>query len=226
MTPRPGAPEHCGAGVEGYDSPEETGRIAAKLKEAGINLKYIDMDEPLWFGHYYNEKNACRSTIEDVAERVAANLAAYHKLWPDVVIGDIEPVPSLTVQPNWQKDYQQWLQAFQAHAGRPLAFMVLDIDWYNGRWEQNVQSMTNYLRDQHVKFAMIYNSGVTPTTTNDQYLDAAHQHFVHIERDLHIVPDIALFASWVRFPLRAISSPTERGQDFLVNEYVKLGNRR
>jgi hypothetical protein len=76
----PGAPEHCGAGVEGYDSPQDAARIAAKLKQAGINLKYIDMDEPLWFGHYYNERSACRSSIENVAERVAANLAAYQKL--------------------------------------------------------------------------------------------------------------------------------------------------
>jgi hypothetical protein len=53
-TPRPGAPANFGANVEGYDSPEETARIAAKIKRAGINLRYIAMDEPLWFGHYYN----------------------------------------------------------------------------------------------------------------------------------------------------------------------------
>lgn len=79
-TARPGAPANCGSNVEGYDSPEETARIAAKLKQAGINLRYIAMDEPLWFGHYYNGKNACHSSIDDVAERVAANLAAYHCL--------------------------------------------------------------------------------------------------------------------------------------------------
>jgi hypothetical protein len=90
-TPRPGAPANCGNNVEGYDSPQETARIAAKLK-AGISLRYIAMDEPLWFGHYYNEKNACRSSIDNVAERVAANLAAYVKLFPDVVIGDTVPI--------------------------------------------------------------------------------------------------------------------------------------
>jgi hypothetical protein len=57
-TPRPGAPANCGANVEGYDSPEETARIAAKIKRAGINLRYIAMDEPLWFGHYYNGGNS------------------------------------------------------------------------------------------------------------------------------------------------------------------------
>jgi hypothetical protein len=225
-TPRPDAPARCGANVEGYDSPEETARIAAKLKRAGINLRYIAMDEPLWFGHYYNEKNACRSSIDNVAERVAANFAAYEKLFPEIVIGDTVPIPSLTDQPNWQNDYRQWREAFQAHTGRPLAFTVLDINWPRPNWTQSLQAMAAFLRNQHLRLGIIYNADAPPAMTNDEYLDAARQHFVQIEQSMRIVPDVAVFASWVRFTRHAITDASGRGQDYLVEQYVRPRNAR
>jgi hypothetical protein len=225
-TPRPGAPASCGNNVEGYDSPQETARIAAKLKQAGVNLRYIAMDEPLWFGHYYNEKNACRSSIDNVAERVAANLAAYVRLFPDVVIGDTVPIPSVTDQPQWQNDYRQWLAAFARHVGRPIGFAVLDINWGRPNRSQSLQASAVFLRNQHVRLGIIYNADAPATTTNDEYLEAARQHFVQIEQNMHIVPDMAVFASWVRFPRRAISDQSGLGQDYLVKEYVQLRNDR
>jgi hypothetical protein len=57
-------------------------------------------------------------------ERVAANLAAYVGLFPDVVIGDTVPIPSVTDQPQWQNDYRQWLAEFARHVGRPIGFAV------------------------------------------------------------------------------------------------------
>jgi hypothetical protein len=82
------APAHCGEGVEGYYAPFATAALAAKLKRAGGELQYIAMDEPLFFGHYYNEKNACRSSIRNVVDRVAANLREYQKIFPDAVLHD------------------------------------------------------------------------------------------------------------------------------------------
>jgi hypothetical protein len=62
--------------------------------------------------------------------------------------------------------------------------------------------------------------------TNDDYLAAARQHFVQIEQRMGIVPDVAVFASWVRFPRRAISDASGRGQDYLPKEYVQFRNAR
>jgi hypothetical protein len=225
-TPRPGSPPQCGANVEGYDSPEETAKIAVKLKQAGINLRYIAMDEPLWFGHYYSGRNACRSSIDEVAERVATNLAAYQRLFPDIVIVDGEPIPSLTDQTNWQNDYRQWLNAFRKHVGRSLALTVLDIDWPRPNWQQSLKASAAFLRNQHVHLGIIYNADAPATMTNDGYLEAARQHFIRIERNMGIVPDVAVFASWVRFPRRAISGASGLGQDYLVKEYVRLRNDR
>jgi len=118
------APAGCGGGVEGYYPPEQTAALAARIRRAGGQLDYIAMDEPLWFGHYYTGPHACRSSIEDVAARVAANLREYQKLFPNVVIGDIEPFPSITDEPQWSADYQHWREAFRRAVGEPVAFPV------------------------------------------------------------------------------------------------------
>jgi hypothetical protein len=122
-------PPGCGSGVEGYYAPFMVAALAGKLKRTGAELSYIAMDEPLYFGHYYNGKNACHSSIDNVAERVAKNLHEYLKVFPNAIIGDGEPFPAITDQPNWKDDYKHWIDAFHAKVGKELAFTDVDINW-------------------------------------------------------------------------------------------------
>jgi hypothetical protein len=217
------APAHCGEGVEGYYAPEVTALIAAKLKRAGGELQFIAMDEPLWFGHYYNEKNACHSSIENVADRVAANIREYQKVFPDVEIGDIEPFPSITAQPGWQNDYRQWLDAFRRKIGKPMAYTYIDIDWNRTDWRQGLRSFVSFAHDVHMPIGIIYNAAPpNKTMTNQEWLNNAQQNFTYIERTLDITPRWAMFASWVRFPGRFITVRDGPGLDYLVKQYLQL----
>jgi hypothetical protein len=65
-----------------------------------------------------------------------------------------------------------------------------------------------------------------PLITRCSRRDVTRQHFVEIEQRMGIVPHVAVFASWVRFPRRAISDASGRGQDYLVNEYGQFRNAR
>lgn len=120
----------CGGGIEGYADPGTTNNIVAKLIRSGAALDFVAMDEPLWFGHFYNGKNACRSTIDDLARRVAVNIRIYKAAFPNVVVGDIEPFPAVSGQPNWQAAYSQWAKTFATVSGSRLGFLDLDFDWY------------------------------------------------------------------------------------------------
>ena len=112
----------CGAGIEGYCDPGTTNRIVSKLLKASGALDYIGMDVLLWFGHYYGGKNACKSSIQNLAERVAVIIKIYTAAFPNVIVGDIEPFPAVSNQPNWQADYAAWVKAFHNATGTPLAF--------------------------------------------------------------------------------------------------------
>jgi hypothetical protein len=217
------SPPGCGGGVEGYAAPNETAAIAAKLKRAGASVQYIAMDEPLWFGHYYNEKNACHSSVAEVVDRVAANLREYLKVFPDAIIGDGEPFPSITDQPGWREDYQQWLATFRAKVGKPLAFTSVDINWGHTNWPQSLRAFATFARDAHMPIAIIYNAAPpTKTMTNEQWLGNAAQNFIHIEKEVGVVPDWAVFASWDRFPGRALSDQNGLGEDYLIKQYLSL----
>jgi hypothetical protein len=149
-------PPGCGGGVEGYYAPYMVANIAAKLKRTGAEPRYIAMDEPLWFGHYYNGKNACHSSIANVAERVAKNLDEYLKVFPNVTIGDGEPFPAITDQPNWKDDYKRWIEAFHAKVGKELAFSNVDINWGVKNWPRSVEAFQSFAKDARMPMGIIY----------------------------------------------------------------------
>jgi len=86
----------------------------------------VTMDEPLFYGRYYDGHDACHSPIENVAERAAAIMREYRNAFPNIVIGDAEPFPAITDQHNWQADYKAWMKAFSVATGQNIAF--LDVD--------------------------------------------------------------------------------------------------
>jgi hypothetical protein len=217
------APRGCGGGVEGYFPPDQTAALAAKIKHAGGTLAYIAMDEPLWFGHYYSGAHACRSSIDDVAARVAANLREYQKLFPDVVIGDIEPFPSITEAPQWQADYRQWRQAFRRAVGKPIAYLYVDINWGQAGWEPSVRAVSQFAHASDLPLGIIYNAAPSGAKTTSQgWLDDVVRDFTHIEHDLHIVPDWAMFTSWDKYPGHALTDQYGPGEDYALAQYLRL----
>lgn len=216
------APAGCGGGVEGYYPPEQTAALAARIRRAGGQLDYIAMDEPLWFGHYYTGPHACRSSIEDVAARVAANLREYQKLFPNVVIGDIEPFPSITDEPQWSADYQHWREAFRRAVGEPVAFLSADLNWGQTSWPRSLVAAADFAHHADLPFGVIYNAAPsTAATTNQAWLDAAVRNAAYIERDLHVSPDWITFTSWDRYPGHAVTDQYGRGEDYVLTQYLK-----
>jgi hypothetical protein len=214
-------PAGCGGGVEGYYATHMVANIAAKLKRTGAEPSYIAMDEPLYFGHYYNGKNACHSSIDNVAERVAKNLHEYQKVFPNVIIGDGEPFPAITDQPNWKDDYKHWIEAFRAKVGKELAFTNVDINWGVKNWPSSVQTFDYFAKDAGMPIGIIYNAPPpSASTTNQGWLDGAVHNFTYIENTLHIVPDWAVFASWDKYPGHALTDENGPGEDYVLKQYL------
>src|SRR5262249_20344407 len=56
----------CGRGVEGFGG-ESTLNTVRRIQRLGGDLRYIAMDEPIFFGTLYKGANACRWTVEEMA---------------------------------------------------------------------------------------------------------------------------------------------------------------
>lgn len=62
-----------------------------KLTKIG-DLKYIMMDEPLLIGHLLKAPGTCNFPLTDLANNAATNLKKFRRIFPNVLIGDIEPI--------------------------------------------------------------------------------------------------------------------------------------
>jgi len=115
----------CGRGIEGFSHSGSAALFSRRIKEAGGDLKYVAMDEPLTFGHAYSGPQSCKWTIEQTAANVAEGVAGIRAIFPDVQIGDTEPIGSTDL--TWPAQIRQWVAAYQAATGTPLAFPFTPI---------------------------------------------------------------------------------------------------
>jgi hypothetical protein len=79
-------------GVEGFGAPDTARVIAERIKKNGGELRYVAMDEPLFFGHHFKGKNACKWSMNDVARDIAPRVAVLRGIFPSIEIGDVEPI--------------------------------------------------------------------------------------------------------------------------------------
>jgi hypothetical protein len=215
----------CGFNVEGYSDPAPNARLAAKLLQAGAQISYLSMDEPLYFGHYYNGQDACHSSIDNIAGRVSIILHEYLKIFPDAEIIDTEPFPGISNQSDWRDRYKEWILTLHKTTGRSMAGLTVDINW-QASWEQSLISVAAFARSLRLPLGIIYwaSPKVSAGTivSNDLWVNSAVDNFTKIESIMGIVPDRAVFASWTKFPGRSITDQNGLGEDYLVNQYLDM----
>ncbi|WP_426412557.1 hypothetical protein [Bradyrhizobium ganzhouense] len=209
----------CGAGLEGYIDPGATNQIVAKLVKAHAVLDFIAMDEPFWFGHLFSGKNACRSAIADLARRVAVNVKIYTAAFPNLIVGDIEPFPAISKQPNWQADYALWVKAFATATGSRLSFLDLDFDWYApplnvapapGRPDPAAiaglaRTVATVARENGLQVGMIMNGGGPPAARSDaDWIAQARRHIEALGAS-GVRFDRVLLETWDKYPAHTFS---------------------
>ena len=214
----------CGQRVEGYGHPKEVAAIAAKIQRVGGTLAYLAMDEPLTFGHFFNGPTACHSSVADVAERVAEVLGEYRRVFPNVIIGDIEPGGAFR-SPEWNADYRQWVIDFREKVGTPLSFLRLDIDWNDGDPRQAVDEGIALARDNGLKLQIIYNG--RDTDKSDQaWIESAKANIKLVESRLGGAADTVVFQSWAPHPTYLLPETSPTTLTGLLAWYLRSSGHR
>ncbi|MFO0996676.1 MAG: hypothetical protein U1F33_08315 [Alphaproteobacteria bacterium] len=212
----------CGVGVEGHGTATMMESVAERVRRLGGELRYVAMDEPLWFGHRYAGPNACKFSVEAVARDVAGKVAAIRKIFPQVQVGDIEPVASPEV-PDWVDQVMDWTKAYEAAAGEPLAFFEADMQW-RAPWSKDLRQLAARLRAAGIKFGVIYNGN--PNEQSDEaWATHAEEHFVAVEDHLGIRPEQAILQTWMARPVRMLPETQPGTMTHLVNRYGAAGTK-
>ncbi len=204
--------------IEGYGTPAQAKRISEVVKAAGGTIKYLVMDEPLYYGHYSNKPHACQSPISAVLDEIVPTLTIYLQEFPNIVIGEVEPT-RFPAYANWQADLLTWARGFDKATGRPLAFMQLDIPWTDdGRHVPGADRISKEpgdalefyanlqeLQRQHLLERIgIIHDGTPQDETDAAWVQSAENHLRLMERKYGLHPDLDIFQSWMPRPTHAL----------------------
>ncbi|MDR3615936.1 MAG: hypothetical protein P4L53_20425 [Candidatus Obscuribacterales bacterium] len=187
--------ERCKCQCEAYGKAGALESTLAKIQRNGGKLQYLRMDEPFFFGHVFSDPTACHEPIQQLAVEVAESIKLIRKYFPDVQVGDVEPIDNCQIQ---TKELTQWFDAFETATGTGLAFFHTDLVWSDIAM-QRLGPLSRQLAQRRIPMGIIYNADDTGTS-DQSWEQSAVSHFTKIESLLNIHPDQAIIHSWVDYP--------------------------
>jgi hypothetical protein len=214
-------PYGCGRDIEGF-SGEASVQAAQRVHDLGGSLQYIAFDEPLNGATLYDGPEACHWTPLQTAQNAAQTVAQIQALFPDVAFGDIEPVPGLANADSWLGLYEQWLDAWQSVAGKPLAFFHFDVDW-GANWQPGVTALSRALAMRKIPIGHIYNG--LGSNSDASWLSVAEQHAAEMETHANQVPEQVIFQSWEAFPKKLLPETDPGAFTYLIDWYFRARTR-
>ena len=212
----------CGEKVEGYSKPGAIAEIAERIHRLGGDLQYVAMDEPLWNGHAFAGRNACRAPLADIAADIAGTVRAIKHVFPAAHIGDIETL-GRTEPADLSEELLTWTKLFATATGQPLAFVHFDVVW-SGPWLQQYERLVPRLRAAGLRVGMIYN-GDADDQTDLAWTKHAEQRFVTLEANPALAPADAIFQSWVAHPSHVLPDTQPGTLTWLVGRYLTAQSR-
>ena len=178
------------------------------LQSLGANVHAIAMDEPLCCAREHIHK-----TDDYAIEETANYIALVRQHFPQLLIGDIETYPSISIE-----DHKHWIEALQKRLSemkvRGLDFYRLDVDWVRftvqnqGSWKE-VKALELYCRQKKLPFSLIYwpsgypsmqHRGIADDST--WYVPTLQQGYDYLSIDGR--PDQYVIESWVGAPSRCV----------------------
>jgi hypothetical protein len=207
----------CGKNVEGFMNPGGDLELARKIQRLGGVLKFVAMDEPLWYGHYYSGVGACRYPISEIARQIAIEVKALRQVFPQLEVGDIEPVGTPT--PNdWPDELMRWVAEYHRATDTPLDFLHADVDWVD-QWRPQLHVLAARLHAAGVSFGIIF-IGKPADTTGEEATRHAEQRMSEVASDPDIAPDQAVIQSWLRQPQHNLPETQPGTMTYLVDRYL------
>jgi len=192
-----------------------------RIHSDGGDLKYIAMDEPMFFSALHKEKAGCNLSMAQTVANAAANIKAMLAEFPGVQIGDIEPLVPMKGDGLTQEEliarYQEGAEAFKAALGKPLAFFDADLDWNSPTAAHDLKALRRMVDAEHIPFGIIYD-GDGNDLSDLSWLNTAKRHMAFAEATAG-APDIVIFQSWHPYPKKLLPETDQDAFTSIINSY-------
>jgi hypothetical protein len=204
----------CGEGVEGSGG-ETLLKAATRIQKNGGILRYVAMDEPIYYSTLYTGHHACRWKPEQTAENVAANVRAMLDAFPEVQVGDIEPL----VSRDQIEHYKIGIHAFKKTMGFAPAFFHTDVIWSSSDLPSSLAALRAMVASEGIPFGVIYNGNLDDSTSSE-WIRSAEQHITDTEAAIGS-PDHVIFQSWHVQPKKLLPETDSDSFTSLIDRYFR-----
>jgi hypothetical protein len=193
----------CGA-IEGYVPAQQTVKAVtlaylSRLQALGANVTFVKVDEPYFFGSVVNDPRSCHFSVATVVAEVSTYVQIVHDVYPNAVVGDVEPVIVGPYVPDVVTALTQWHQAYAAATGAPFPFYIADTDFSQAGWPALVKTLENSTHSAGMRFGMIY-IGEPDDTSDAEWTGKVVSRFETYQGATGGSPDYVLFQSWEFHP--------------------------
>jgi hypothetical protein len=132
LTTAPGQP---GYGIEGFGAAGDLGKIVVRFKALGGTVSFVSYDEPWYYG-----KVVSGLPLATVASMAANSTAIIHSVFPNCIVGDMEPVAGPTERSGEVAEIEQWWAAYASTARQSFGFFHADNEYGEPDWSTTYAS--------------------------------------------------------------------------------------
>jgi hypothetical protein len=191
-----------------------------RLKSFNADVRFVKVDEPLFFGNVVNDPRSCRLSLAEIASQVAAFTAVVHSVYPDAQVGDVEPIIASQYTPDVATALGAWLEAYRTANGAAFPFFIADLDFSNPTWAALAKTIETQTRGAGLHFGIIY-IGDPQDASDAQWTAKVVSRFQAYEGTNSGRPDYALFQSWHTHPTRCLPETDPTTFTGAIDAYVK-----
>ena len=175
--------------------------LVQRLHRLGADLDSVSMVGPLVDGHVSAGAAYCHRPIPEVAADAAHTVAQMRAIYPNLSVGEIEPVGGGPGFPT-AAELGQWFAAFHEASGLPVAFLHVDTVWGTA-WQQDMRAVARQAAASGVRFGVIYKAD--PTEISDAaFARVALANADAAEAVLGGPPNQVIIQSWEDYPRHAM----------------------
>src|SRR5438874_9285350 len=132
---------------------------AHEAKAPNIELSYVAIDEPHYYGHDDASEAACRWPVDRVARGVAQSVRIFRTYYPNVRFVQIEPVQTLR---GGISELDRFLTEYARELNEVPASLELDVHWERRSWPQELLPFIELARSHRMEYGIIYNATFAP----------------------------------------------------------------